>query len=143
MYAPVSSSCSNQNENELVLQAICRVLEQHPSSRTVPRSKLFSLRLKPDSHLIVELHGQSLPAGMSSSDMIGRSLVDLTSPTAKSVVESNLRSAEQTGEATFTIYMGNCALSSAPVDRFLVVTKAIIVCNCLYCLVADFYPPQQ
>ncbi|KAH9283117.1 hypothetical protein ECG_04322 [Echinococcus granulosus] len=135
--------CSNQNVNEPVLQTICRVFEHHLPDQTVPKSKLFSLRLQPDSHRIVELHGHELPRGMSSSDMIGHSLADLTSPAARSVTESNLHNAELTGESTFTIYLGDSSSDSAPVHQFLVVTKAIIVSNCLHCLVADFYPPQQ
>ncbi|KAL5110513.1 hypothetical protein TcWFU_006262 [Taenia crassiceps] len=139
----VLSPCSNQNGNEPVLQAICRVLEHHPPNQTVPRSRLFSLRLQPDSYLVVELHGLALPTGMSSSDIVGHSLLDLVSPTDRSVIESNLHSAERTGEAKFTIYLGNSSLNSSPVHQFQVVTKAIIICNCLHCLIVDFYPPQQ
>ncbi|KAL5964814.1 Aryl hydrocarbon receptor nuclear translocator-like protein 2 [Taenia solium] len=135
--------CSNQNGNEPVLQAICRILEHHLPNQTAPKGKLFSLRLQPDSHLIVELHGHALPTGMSPCDMVGHSLVDLALPTDRSVIESNLHNAERTGEATFTIYLGDSSLNSAPMHQFLVVAKAIVVCNCLHCLVADFYPPQQ
>ncbi|VDK37632.1 unnamed protein product [Taenia asiatica] len=135
--------CSNLNGNEPVLQAICRILEHHLPNQTAPKGKLFSLRLQPDSHLIVELHGHALPTGMSPSDMVGHSLVDLASPTDRSVIESNLHNAGRTGEATFTIYLGDSSLNSAPMHQFLVVAKAIVVCNCLHCLVADFYPPQQ
>ncbi|KAM7537247.1 hypothetical protein Aperf_G00000068560 [Anoplocephala perfoliata] len=140
----VMSPTVSSEENKPVLQVICRLIEHCSLGHSKPSDggKLFSLRLQPDSHLIVEFQGHSLPAGVSSENMLGHSLVDLIVPASRSATEANLQNAERTGEATFTTSLEGAVSSSTPAQEFLVVTKAITVCDCLYCLIADFYPPQ-
>ncbi|VDO13480.1 unnamed protein product [Rodentolepis nana] len=134
----MSSIDSSPDETEPVLQVICYLLEDRPlNSKASSDGKLFSLRLQPESHLIVEFQGQSLPGGLQSEDILGHSLIDLTLPESRSNTEANLQNAERTGEARFKFRLQNST------EEFLVVTRAITVCDCLHCLVADFYPSQH
>uniref|UniRef100_A0A5K3EYY0 BHLH domain-containing protein n=1 Tax=Mesocestoides corti TaxID=53468 RepID=A0A5K3EYY0_MESCO len=128
--------------NEPVLQVICRALEHKSTDQDVSNGKLFSLRIQPESHLILELNSHELPAGVSPGDMIGHSLVDLTSRASQPIIEKGLNNAARTGEAEFTISLERPSALAGPL-QFLVVVKAITVCDSLHCLVADFYPHQK
>ncbi|KAM3181386.1 hypothetical protein ACTXT7_014478 [Hymenolepis weldensis] len=129
---------SNSDETEPVLQVICYLIENRSSNTKMPsEGKLFSLRLQPDSYLIVEFQGQSLPTGLQAEDLLGHSLINLTVPESRSITGANLQNAERTGEARFKFRLESSA------EEFLVVTKAITVCDSLHCLVADFYPSQH